>query len=78
MVAAMPNMSVCRGGQVLPKPKGWDFAEAATIPETFFTVQQTLIDRAKPQEGDWVLVHGGSGGIGGQQPSNWPSWRAQK
>ncbi len=51
-------------GQVLPKPKGWDFAEAATIPETFFTVQQTLIDRAKPQEGDWVLVHGGSGGIG--------------
>ncbi|WP_036221888.1 NAD(P)H-quinone oxidoreductase [Maritalea myrionectae] len=51
-------------GQVLPKPKGWDFAEAATIPETFFTVQQTLIDRATPGKGDWVLVHGGSGGIG--------------
>ena len=51
-------------GQVLPKPAGWSFAEAATIPETFFTVQQTLIDRAKPGETDWVLVHGGSGGIG--------------
>lgn len=51
-------------GQVLPKPNGWSFAEAATIPETFFTVQQTLIDRAKPGANDWVLVHGGSGGIG--------------
>ncbi|MCF4099644.1 NAD(P)H-quinone oxidoreductase [Maritalea mediterranea] len=51
-------------GQVLPKPKGWSFAEAATIPETFFTIQQTLIDRGKPTAEDWVLVHGGSGGIG--------------
>lgn len=51
-------------GQVLPKPKGWSFIEAATIPETFFTVQQTLIDRANPTSKDWVLVHGGAGGIG--------------
>lgn len=51
-------------GQVLPKPTGWNFVEAATIPETFFTVQQTLIDRAKPTAKDWVLIHGGAGGIG--------------
>lgn len=51
-------------GQVLPKPENWDWAQAATIPETFFTLQQTLIGRAKLARGSHVLVHGGAGGIG--------------
>tara|TARA_R100000365_G_scaffold3381_2_gene11006 strand:+ start:267 stop:1379 length:1113 start_codon:yes stop_codon:yes gene_type:complete len=51
-------------GQVLPKPKNWSHIEAATLPETFFTLQQTLIERAGLTTGQTVLVHGGSGGIG--------------
>lgn len=51
-------------GQVLPKPANWSQVEAATLPETFFTLQQTLIERAGLAAGQTVLVHGGSGGIG--------------
>jgi putative PIG3 family NAD(P)H quinone oxidoreductase len=51
-------------GQVLPKPPTWSHIEAATLPETFFTLQQTLIERAGLAAGKTVLVHGGSGGIG--------------
>lgn len=52
-------------GQVLPVPHGWSFAEAASLPETWFTVTQTLVMRAGLAEGMTVLVHGASGGIGG-------------
>lgn len=52
-------------GQVLPVPYGWSFAEAASLPETWFTVTQTLVMRAGLAEGMTVLVHGASGGIGG-------------
>jgi len=51
-------------GQVLPLPNGWSMTEAAALPETLFTVQQTMIDRAMMQEGQVVLIHGGAGGIG--------------
>ncbi|HWJ87021.1 MAG TPA: NAD(P)H-quinone oxidoreductase [Pelagibacterium sp.] len=51
-------------GQVLPKPAGWSHIQAATLPETFFTIQQTLVERARLAAGQTVLVHGGSGGIG--------------
>jgi len=52
-------------GQVLPMPVGWSFAAAATLPETFFTVQQTLVLRAGLEPGQHVLIHGAAGGIGG-------------
>ncbi|WP_417584593.1 NAD(P)H-quinone oxidoreductase [Pelagibacterium sp.] len=51
-------------GQVLPKPENWSHIEAATLPETFFTLQQTLIERAGLAAGQTVLIHGGAGGIG--------------
>lgn len=51
-------------GQVLPRPEGWTDIEAATLPETFFTLQQTLIERAGLKAGQTVLIHGGAGGIG--------------
>lgn len=51
-------------GQVLPKPANWSHIEAATLPETFFTLQQTLVERAGLTAGQTVLIHGGSGGIG--------------
>lgn len=52
-------------GQVLPLPQGWSFAEGAALPETFFTIQQTLVMRAGLAPGLHVLIHGGAGGIGG-------------
>lgn len=52
-------------GQVLPLPQDWSLIEAATIPETCFTVEQTLVMRAGVSTGMWVLIHGGAGGIGG-------------
>jgi NADPH:quinone reductase len=52
-------------GQVLPMPHGWSFAEAASLPETWFTMTQTLVMRAGLTAGMTVLVHGASGGIGG-------------
>ncbi len=52
-------------GQVLPIPQGWSPIEAAALPETWFTVTQTLVMRAGLEPGMVVLVHGGSGGIGG-------------
>jgi NADPH:quinone reductase len=51
-------------GQVLPKPDAWSWAQAATLPETFFTIQQTLIARSGLEAGMSVLIHGGAGGIG--------------
>ena len=52
-------------GQVLPVPQGWSMVEAAALPETWFTVTQTLVMRAGLEPGMTVLVHGGAGGIGG-------------
>jgi NADPH2:quinone reductase len=51
-------------GQCLPIPENLSFAEAASLPETFFTVWTNVFDRGKLQPGESLLVHGGSSGIG--------------
>ncbi|RWY57360.1 NAD(P)H-quinone oxidoreductase [Mucilaginibacter gilvus] len=51
-------------GQCLPVPDNLSFEEAASLPETFFTVWSNVFDRAKLQPGESLLVHGGSSGIG--------------
>ena len=48
----------------LPVPKGLSFTEAASLPETFFTVWGNVYDRAKLAPGESLLVQGGSSGIG--------------
>ena len=48
----------------LPIPKGMRMAEAAGLPETWFTVWSNLIDIARLKPGERLLVHGGSSGIG--------------
>lgn len=48
----------------LPIPVGFSFIQAAAIPETFFTVWNTLFNQAHLQTGDSLLIHGGSSGIG--------------
>ncbi|MFT3966921.1 MAG: NAD(P)H-quinone oxidoreductase [Sphingobium sp.] len=56
---ALANAAHC-----LPLPDGLSFVEAAALPETLFTVWSNLFERAYVAEGDSVLVHGGTSGIG--------------
>jgi len=48
----------------LPVPRGLSLGEAAAVPETFFTVWSNMVDRAGLKAGEWLLIHGGSSGIG--------------
>ncbi|QEM05822.1 NAD(P)H-quinone oxidoreductase [Mucilaginibacter rubeus] len=50
--------------QCLPIPANLSFPEAASLPETFFTVWSNVFDRGNLQPGQSLLVHGGSSGIG--------------
>jgi NADPH:quinone reductase len=50
--------------QTLPVPRGLSDIEAASLPETFFTVWQNVFHIAALQAGEWLLVQGGSSGIG--------------
>jgi NADPH2:quinone reductase len=51
-------------GQCLPVPAALNMIEAGAIPETLFTVWVNLFERAYAKEGERVLVHGGTSGIG--------------
>ncbi|MFY7864237.1 NAD(P)H-quinone oxidoreductase [Roseateles sp.] len=51
-------------GQCLPVPEGWSMVEAASLPETFFTVWSNVFERAGLKADESLLVHGGSSGIG--------------
>src|SRR5262245_4030661 len=55
---------VAPGVQCLPAPRGLSPVEAAAVPETFFTVWTNVFDRGRLTAGEWLLVHGGSSGIG--------------
>jgi NADPH2:quinone reductase len=50
--------------QALPVPKGLTAVQAASLPETFFTVWSNVYDRARLAPGETLLVQGGSSGIG--------------
>jgi putative PIG3 family NAD(P)H quinone oxidoreductase len=56
--------AVAPAGQCLPVPAALSMVEAAALPETLFTVWTNLFERAYAMEGDTVLVHGGTSGIG--------------
>jgi len=51
-------------GQCLPIPGELSFVEAASLPETFFTVWSNVFDRGQLKADETLLVHGGSSGIG--------------
>lgn len=51
-------------GQCLPAPAGLSLVEAASLPETFFTVWSNVFDRAQLQAGETLLIQGGTSGIG--------------
>jgi NADPH2:quinone reductase len=48
----------------LPVPAALSMVEAAAVPETFFTCWQNMFMRATVHSGDWILIHGGTSGIG--------------
>ena len=56
----------CRVNEMhcLPVPDPLSMVEAAAIPETFFTVWYNVFTRGRLAEAEWILVHGGSSGIG--------------
>jgi putative PIG3 family NAD(P)H quinone oxidoreductase len=57
--------AVVPAGQVLPAPEGWSIVDAAALPETWFTITQTLVMRAGLRAGMTVLITGAAGGLGG-------------
>src|SRR6266513_544927 len=50
--------------EVASKPKSLSFAEAAAVPMCGLTAWQAVVDTAKLQPGQTILIHGGSGGVG--------------
>jgi putative PIG3 family NAD(P)H quinone oxidoreductase len=55
---------VAPSGTCLIVPEAISLIEAAAMPETLFTVWVNLFERGFAADGDWVLVHGGTSGIG--------------
>lgn len=51
-------------GQCLPVPSGLPLAEAAALPETLFTAWHNVFQRGAVRDGEVLLVHGGTSGIG--------------
>lgn len=55
---------VVDGRYVARKPGSMDFVTAAALPVVGLTAWEAVVDRAAVREGDFVLVHGGAGGLG--------------
>jgi len=62
--AAYCDYTVAQAGLCLPIPKGLTVLQGAALPETVFTVWQTVFKRCLLKAGENFLVHGGSSGIG--------------
>ena len=58
------ELCVAPVGQCLPVPRDFDAIQAASLPETFFTVWSNVFQRARLQPGETLLVQGGTSGIG--------------
>jgi len=58
------QLCVAPVGQCLPVPRGLSDIEAASLPETFFTVWSNVFDRGRLQPGETFMVQGGTSGIG--------------
>ena len=55
---------IARPEHCLPVPEGLSMAEAAAIPETLFTVWHNVFQRGYARDGETLLIHGGTSGIG--------------
>ncbi len=62
--AATRNTARRQAAYCLPLPRGLSLLEAASLPENYFTVWHNVFERGRLHEGEMLLVHGGSSGIG--------------
>jgi NADPH:quinone reductase len=62
--AGYAEYAVAPEAHCLPLPSGCDFVQAASLPETVFTVWHNVFQRGQLQAGEHLLIHGGSSGIG--------------
>lgn len=69
--------AVVDAGSCLPVPAGVSMVEAASLPETYFTVWANLFDDAELRSGETLLVHGGTSGIGVTAISLAKAWGAK-
>jgi putative PIG3 family NAD(P)H quinone oxidoreductase len=58
------EVAAVRARQVVPVPANIDLIDAGGVPEVFITAHDALFTRARLQDGETLLVHGGGGGIG--------------
>ncbi|PYK10904.1 MAG: hypothetical protein DME61_02140 [Verrucomicrobia bacterium] len=58
------EFAIAKEGEMALKPKNIDLEKAAAVPLGATTAWQALIDEAKIDKGQTVLIHGGSGGVG--------------
>lgn len=58
------ELCVAPVGQCLPVPKGMSDVDAASLPETYFTVWSNVFDRGQLKAGETLLIQGGTSGIG--------------
>lgn len=56
--------TIAEEGSCLAVPTDLDMVHAAGMPETFFTVWNNVFERGRLKRGEWLLIHGGSSGIG--------------
>ena len=56
--------TIAEAGSSIAVPKGMDMVHAGGMPETFFTVWNNVFERGALKRGEWLLIHGGSSGIG--------------
>lgn len=61
---AYAEYAVAPAGQCLPVPEALTMIEAAALPETLFTVWVNVFERGFAREGESILIHGGTSGIG--------------
>jgi NADPH:quinone reductase-like Zn-dependent oxidoreductase len=58
------EFAIAKEGEMSLKPKNIDFEKAAAVPLAATTAWQALIDTARVEKGQTILIHGGSGGVG--------------
>lgn len=58
------EFSVAEAGLVLPKPARFNLTQAAALPEGLFTCWLNVVELGRLQSGDWLLIHGGTSGVG--------------
>lgn len=61
---ALAEMMTADARLLAHKPRSLDFAEAAALPLVAITAWEALVDMANVQATDYVLIHGGAGGVG--------------